>query len=59
MRNIIDSKVLQVVFGLIRSASITISQTMDDIIVQRKHNAIGCRKIFTHYWNASLEPLKG
>ena len=33
MRNIIDSKVLQVVFGLIRFASITISQTIDDIIV--------------------------
>ena len=56
MRNIIDSKVLQVVFGLIRFASITISQTIDDIIVQTKHNAIGYRKIFTHYWNARREP---
>ena len=56
MRNIIDSKVLQVVFGLIRFASITISQTIDDIIVHPEKNAIGYRKIFTHYWNARREP---
>ena len=56
MRNIIDSKVLQVVFGLIRFASITISQTNDDIIANPKKNAIGYRKIFTHYWNARREP---
>ena len=59
MRNIIDSKVLHVVSGLIRTTSITISQTTDDIIVQPKHNAIGCLKIFTNYWNASLEQIKG
>ena len=56
MRNIIDSKVLQVVFGLIRFASIMISQTIDDIIVHPEKSAIGYRKIFTHYWNARREP---
>ena len=56
MRNIIDSKVLHLVSGLIRSASITISQTIDDIIVHPEKNVIGYRKIFTHYWNARREP---